>query len=94
MAQTGAPGEQGLSGKKRSTRNEATQVLTCHDDGHWLLRGARWHIPKQGDPTRCEVLGCERLMGQRQAPEFDDVDADLQDGEECRDPSPSAPSTA
>ncbi|GAB2733537.1 hypothetical protein [Nocardioides pakistanensis] len=43
-----------------------------HPDGHVLLDGARWHYPKQGEPTVCAVEGCPRVLGQQTAPEVED----------------------
>lgn len=34
------------------------------DTGHNLIQGARWHWPAPGDPTRCGVEGCTRVLGQ------------------------------
>ena len=38
--------------------------MAKHPDGHWLLAGARWHYPAPGDPERCAVPGCTRVLGQ------------------------------
>jgi hypothetical protein len=32
------------------------------ETGHRVYRGSRWHTPKQGDPTRCAVEGCPRVL--------------------------------
>lgn len=32
--------------------------------GHQVYRGQRWHFPKTGEPTRCGVEGCPRVLGQ------------------------------
>lgn len=47
-----------------------------HPDGHLMLDGARWHRPKTGSPTECEVPGCTRVLGQQRASEDTDDDSD------------------
>lgn len=37
--------------------------MTTEVDKHVLIEGARWHYPMTGDPTRCGVPGCDRVMG-------------------------------
>jgi hypothetical protein len=32
--------------------------------GHRVYRGSRWHLPKTGEPTKCAVEGCPRVLGQ------------------------------
>lgn len=34
------------------------------DDKHVIVNGGRWHWPKQGEPEKCGVPGCDRVMGQ------------------------------
>lgn len=53
--------------------------LQTHPDGHVLIGGARWHYPIAGDPTRCAVAGCDRVLGQQPAAE--ELDEDLRDDE-------------
>lgn len=55
--------------------------LQTHPDGHVLIGGARWHYPVPGDPTRCAVAGCDRVLGQQQQPAVEDLDEDLRDDE-------------
>lgn len=52
-------------------------------DEHMVLDGARWHYPAQGDPTRCAVGGCTRVLTPRSNDELDDEfggDEDLEPG--------------
>lgn len=48
-----------------------------HPDGHALVDGARWHYPKQGEPTVCAIEGCDYELGAwRNHDPFDDIEAD------------------
>lgn len=50
------------------------------EDGHTVLRGAAWHWPTAGDPTRCGVPGCDRVLGHQPAPDSgDDQSEELAD---------------
>ncbi|WP_156698013.1 hypothetical protein [Nocardioides sp. Leaf285] len=42
-------------------------------DGHVLIQGARWHYPRQGDPTACAVTGCGRILGQQGSSDTEDA---------------------
>lgn len=33
------------------------------EDNHKIIDGARWHWPAPGEPTRCGVKGCTRVLG-------------------------------
>ncbi|MGL5827766.1 MAG: hypothetical protein ACRCYU_23605 [Nocardioides sp.] len=59
-----------------------------HEDGHQLLDGARWHIPAPGDPERCLVAGCERVMTPRPDPtlDFDDDEVEVFRNDQHLDP--------
>lgn len=37
--------------------------------GHRVYRGSRMHTPTMGEPTKCAVQGCPRVLGQEAASE-------------------------
>lgn len=78
-------------------RSDATPSgdLVKGPDGHWLFHGARWHIPRQGAPTECEVDGCDRVLGAWRNHDplaaLDESDEPDETGEADRDDGPADP---
>lgn len=53
-------------------------------DGHWLLHGARWHVPTMGDPASCAVPGCDHVLGAwRTRDPLDDIEANEPDEDDA-----------
>lgn len=62
----------------------SAEEQTVSEDGHYLLKGVRWHYPKMFDPTACAVTGCTRVLGQVEDPD-DDLDDDSEEETEVAD---------
>lgn len=66
--------------------------LAMYPDGHWLLNGARWHTPKQGIPTECEIKGCDYPLGAwRNYDALDGIEANPPDDDEGTEDASVAP---